>query len=101
MRSARLFCFLLAPLLLYRPAFSQTGPPLNDPAELVKEAPQLLTAPEDKSAAIALLLKARQNITLQGQGSFPFKLKASFTAAGQSSAEGEGTMEETWGPSDH
>ena len=87
--------YLLLSLLFTPAAFSQMAPVPADPLELVTENARVLVTPEERSAAIELLNRARQNYNLHNARA-PFTLKASFTATGQAFYEGAGTMEETW-----
>jgi hypothetical protein len=96
MRAARSFYvfFLSSLLLLTSTLFAQTAP-VSDPAEPVTSNARFLATPEERSAAIELLNRARKNYNLH-EAKLPFVLKASFSSSGHSLYEGAGTMEETW-----
>jgi hypothetical protein len=94
MRAAARFYGLFASSLLSIPAlFAQTNPPPRDPHEMVTREPRTLSKPADRSAAIDLLARARQNFNLHTI-STPYELKVSFQTNGTTQTEGEGTMEE-------
>jgi hypothetical protein len=85
---------LLVPSLLSIPStFAQTNPPPSDPHEMVTQQPRTLTKPADRSAALDLLDRARQNYALR-ESHAPYALKVSFDTNGSTQAEGQGTMEE-------
>ena len=84
---------LFALTLLARPIFAQTNPPPSDPHEMVKREPRTLTKPSDRSAALDLLDRARQNYNLHDL-SAPYVLKVSFETKGAAQMEGEWTMDE-------
>jgi hypothetical protein len=85
---------LIASCLFCIPAvFAQTNPPPPDPHEMVTRQPRVLTKPADRSAALGLLDRARENHDLHGI-SAPYALKVSFETNGAAQAEGAGTMEE-------
>lgn len=67
-----------------------------DPNELVTGPAKVLTNPQERSAALELIDRARQNYTFYGQHAPPFTMKVSFVSTGGSQYEGQGTMEETW-----
>ena len=83
-----LLALLRAPVML-----AQTAPPPSDPHEMVTRQPRILSKPAERSAAIDLLERARQNYYLRDIDT-PCTLKASFTTNGTSQFEGEGTMDE-------
>jgi hypothetical protein len=95
MRIARPFRLLLLSSLLAPAAFAQMAPVPSDPLELVTGNARVLVTQEERSAAINLLYRARQNYNMH-TGRAPFTLKTSFTSSGQSLYEGDGAMEETW-----
>src|SRR5271163_3700845 len=72
---------------------AQTNPPPSDSHEMVTRQPRTLTKPADRSAALDLLGRARQNLNLHDV-STPYALKASFETNGAAQMEGEWTMEE-------
>src|SRR5690349_839531 len=65
----------------------------NEPATSGLKA---LTNPQERSAALQLLDRARQNYTFYGPHTPAFTMKLSFTSNGQLLYEGQGTMQETW-----
>jgi hypothetical protein len=95
MRSGRPFLVLLVLLILPPVLFSQTAPVPADSAEPVTSNARSLATPEERSAAMELLNRARKNYNLP-EGKLPFVLKVSFNASGRSLYEGAGTMEESW-----
>ena len=92
MRNSICFGWLASFLLFLPAAFAQTNPPPPDPHELVTHQPRVLTKPTERSAAIALLDGARQDLNMHIFGAY--ELKASFQTSGGTQQEGEGTMEE-------
>jgi len=73
-----------------------------DPSEPVTGGLKALTNPQERSAALELLDRARQNYTFYGPHAPAFTMKVSFTSSGQSLYEGSGSMQETWiGRGDH
>jgi len=68
----------------------------DTPLELVTGGARALITPEERDDAMALLDRARLNISLHAAGVPPFQMKVSFTATGGSQFEGDGTMEETY-----
>ncbi len=60
---------------------------------MVTRQPRTLTKPADRSAALDLLGRARQNLNLHDV-STPYALKVSFETNGAAQMEGEWTMEE-------
>lgn len=88
------FSLLLSCLLSCLPALlAQTNPPPFDPREMVTRQPQTLTKQADRSAALDLLDRARQNFNLYDVKT-PYSLKASFETSGAAQYEGDWTMEE-------
>lgn len=88
------FSLLLSCLLSFLPALlAQTNPPPFDPREMVTRQPQTLTKQADRSAALDLLDRARQNFSLYDIKT-PYFLKASFETSGAAQYEGDWTMEE-------
>ena len=67
-----------------------------DPSEPVTGGLKALTNPQERSAALELLDRARQNYTFYGPHAPAFTMKVSFTSNGQSQYEGSGSMQETW-----
>ena len=88
--AASLFCI---PTIFIQAIFAQTNPPPPDPHEMVTHEPRTLTKPADRSAALDLLDRARQNFNLHNI-STPYALKVSFETNGAAEMEGEWTMEE-------
>src|ERR1035441_624343 len=80
-------------LLSISAVFAQTNPPPPDPHEMVTREPRTLTKPADRSAALDLLDRARQNFNLHDI-STPYALKVSFETNGATEKEGEWTMDE-------
>jgi hypothetical protein len=88
--AASLFCL---PTIFIQAIFAQTNPPPPDPHEMVTREPRTLTKPADRSAALDLLDRARQNFNLHDI-STPYALKVSFETNGATEMEGEWTMDE-------
>ena len=79
---------------IFAPAvFAQTNPPPSDPHEMVTHEPRTLTKPAERSFALDLLDRARQNFNLHDI-STPYALKVSFDTNGGAQMEGGWTMEE-------
>ena len=57
---------------------------------------KVLTNPQERSAALQLLDRARQNYTFYGPHTPAFTMKLNFTSNGPLQYEGQGTMQETW-----
>jgi hypothetical protein len=94
MRTSARFFGLFAPYLLGIPVIlAQTNPPPPDPHEMVTREPLTLSKPAERSAALDLLDRARQNYNLHDI-STPYALKVSFETNGTAQSEGQGTMEE-------
>lgn len=94
MRATNRYFGLFAAFLLSAPAIlAQTNPPPPDPHEMVTHQPRVLTKPADRSAALNLLDRARQNYNLHDISS-PYTLKVSFETSGTTLSEGDGTMDE-------
>jgi hypothetical protein len=74
----------------------QWAPVPPDPNEPVTAGAKALTNPQERSAALQLLDRARQNYTFYGPHAPAFTMKISFTSSGQSRYEGQGSMQETW-----
>jgi hypothetical protein len=85
--AAFFFCFCLPS------SFAQTNGPPPDRREMVTRDPRTLTKPADRSAAIDLLDRARQNYNLHDI-STPYALEVSFETSGAAQYEGDWTMEE-------
>jgi hypothetical protein len=81
-------CFFCLPSSL-----AQTNGPPPDPREMVTRDPRTLTKAADRSAAIDLLDRARQNYNLHDI-STPYALDVSFETTGAAQYEGDWTMEE-------
>lgn len=88
--AASLFCL---PTIFIQAIFAQTNPPPPDSHEMVTHEPRTLTKPADRSAALDLLDRARQNFNLHDI-STPYALKVSFETNGAAEMEGEWTMDE-------
>src|SRR5580698_8214429 len=73
--------------------YGQTNPPPADPHELVTREPRILSKPAERSAALDLLGRARNNFNLR-DAEVPYALKVSFETNGATMNEGSGTMEE-------
>jgi hypothetical protein len=82
--------------ILIQAIFAQTNPPPSDPHEMVTREPRTLAKPADRSAALDLLDRARQNLNLHDI-STPYALKLSFETNGAAEMEGEWTMDEISG----
>jgi hypothetical protein len=67
-----------------------------DPNEPVTGSAKILTNPQERSAALQLLDRARQNYNFYGPHAPAFTMKVTFTSSGQSQYEGSGSMQETW-----
>jgi hypothetical protein len=94
MRTSTRFFGLFTPSLLCIPVIlAQTNPPPPDPHEMVTREPHTLSKPAERSAALDLLDRARQNYNLHDI-STPYALKVSFETNGAAQNEGAGTMEE-------
>jgi hypothetical protein len=93
--SPSLFCIpaILALTVFDQTSFAQTNPPPPDSHEMVTREPRTLTKPAERSAALDLLDRARQNYNLHDV-STPYTLKVSFETNGAAEIEGEWTMEE-------
>jgi hypothetical protein len=100
--AASLSCIstILALTVLHQTIFAQTNPPPSDSHEMVTREPRTLTKPADRSAALDLLDRARQNFNLHDI-STPYALKVSFETNGAAEMEGEWTMEEISGGESH
>ena len=85
-----LFC---VPTIFTQTTFAQTNPPPPDPHEIVTRDPKTLTKSAERSAALDLLGRARQNFNLQDIPT-PYALKVSFDTNGASQMEGQWTMED-------
>ena len=93
MRVSVRLSIVLASCLFFIPSiFAQTNPPPSDPHELVIHQPRTLSKPAERSAAIDLLERARQDLNMHTFGAY--QLKASFQTNGATLNEGDGTMEE-------
>jgi hypothetical protein len=96
-RVFRLGFGLLAYCLCIPTIFGQTNAPPFDAYEMVTREPRILTKPADRSAAIDLLDRARQNYNLHSNPpdvSIPYALKVMFETSGAAQLEGDWTMEE-------
>ncbi|MGA8144816.1 MAG: hypothetical protein WB987_13085 [Candidatus Acidiferrales bacterium] len=91
--ATRLTGFFAACLLLIPAIFAQTNPPPSDPHEPVTHQPRTLSNPAERSAAIDLLERARQNLNMHAFFT-PYDLKVSFQTHGATQNEGDGTMEQ-------
>lgn len=87
--------FLSASAQQTQPKFSWAPVPFdaNEPAT---SGLKVLTNPQERSAALQLLDRARQNYTFYGPHTPAFTMKLSFTSNGPLQYEGQGTMQETW-----
>src|SRR5580658_3160722 len=85
---------LFASCLLSMPAIlAQTNPPPFDPREMVTREPRTLTKPAERSAAVDVLDRVRQDFNVHDI-STAYELKVSFETKGASQYEGEWTMDE-------
>lgn len=89
----RLLGSLVFALFCFSAVFGQTNPPPADPHELVTRDPKILSKPGERSAALDLLDRARNNFNLH-DAEMPYALKISFETNGATKNEGTGTMEE-------
>jgi hypothetical protein len=100
MLSIRQLQYFFLVVLLTTVGFCQNPPQLApvppDSFELVTGATQIPSTPEERSAVLSLLERARQNADLHAAGSAAFTLRVSFNASGTVLATGAGEMEETW-----
>jgi hypothetical protein len=87
-------------MLAHAPAARGQAMPLaavpDTPLELVTGSARALITPEAREDAMALLERARQNISLHAGPMAPFEMKVSFTSSGSTQFEGDGTMEEKY-----
>jgi hypothetical protein len=102
----RLRSFLLAVVLPYSSALSAqipltVSPVPSDPLELATGPTKVLNTPEDRSAILELVDRARQNFDMHAAGTPPFQINVSFDASGRVAYTGPGTMEETWLSAQH
>jgi len=74
----------------------QVAPLPPDSHELVTGTTQVPGTPEERSAVLSLLERARQNADLHAPGSAAFNLRLNFSAGGSVQQTGTGEMEETW-----
>jgi hypothetical protein len=92
--------FFLAVLAYSTASISQTSlsvaPVPTDPLELATGPTKVLDTPQDRSAILELVERARQNFDMHAAGTPPFELKVSFDASGRVAYTGPGEMEETW-----
>jgi hypothetical protein len=97
LRLLRLFLLIAG---LSSAAGSQVGssvvPVPSDPLELATGPTKLLDTPQDRSAILELVERARQNFDMQAGGTPPYDLKVTFDASGRVAYTGSGEMEEMW-----
>lgn len=74
----------------------QWAPVPADANEPVTGMPKVLTNPQERSQALQLLDRARQNYTFYGPQQPAYTMNLSFSSSGQAQFEGEGYMHETW-----
>lgn len=86
-------CLIFVPAFLGPAIFAQTNPPPPDAHEMVTRDPRTLTKPAERSTALDLLDRARQNYNLHDL-STPYAVKVSFETSGAAQMEGEWTMDE-------
>jgi hypothetical protein len=91
--TSRLLGSLAFGLFCFSAVFGQTNPPPADPHEFVTRDPRILSKPAERSAALDLLDRARNNFNLR-DAEVPYALKISFETNGATKNEGSGTMEE-------
>jgi hypothetical protein len=77
------------------------APVPSDPLELATGPTKVLNTPQDRSAVLELMERARQNFDMQAAGTPPYQLKVSFEASGRVAYTGPGDMEETWLSAQH
>ena len=94
------FLFLVTFLAASTASVSQSAytiaPVPTDPLELATGPTKVLNTPQDRSAILELVDRARQNFDMQAAGTPPYQLKVSFDASGRVAYTGAGEMEETW-----
>ena len=76
-------------------AAQEIAPVPADVHELVTGRVESLDTPKQMSDALALLDRARENLTIYANGGPAYAIKVSFTASGAGSYTGPGEMEET------
>jgi len=74
----------------------QVAPVSFDPLELVTGATRVPDTPQERSHALDLVERARQNSDLSTPGGPAYTLKVNFSASGNVQFTGSGEMEETW-----
>jgi hypothetical protein len=79
-----------------QPARLGSVPVVANPHEPVTGSIQIASSPADRAAALALLERARQNGLTHRAGTEPYRLEATFSAAGPAAYTGQGQMTETW-----
>jgi hypothetical protein len=95
MRARRTAYVIPTLVLLLSPAmFAQMPAVPENPHELVTQNATMVSKAKERSAALGLLDRARQQYNLHAAGGDPFTMKVSFTSSGP--AQSEGTMDETW-----
>jgi hypothetical protein len=72
------------------------APVPSDPLELATGPTKVLNTPQDRSAILELVERARQNFDMQAAATPPYRLKVSFEAGGRVAYTGSGEMEEIW-----
>ena len=87
------FSLFYLPAIFDQTILAQTNPPPADSHEMVTREPRTLTKPADRSAALDLLDRARQDYDVHDV-STPYALKVSFETTGSTQYEGSWTMEE-------
>jgi hypothetical protein len=91
--TSRFTGFFVASVVCLPAVFAQTNPPPPNPHEMVLREPRTLSKVAERTAALELLDRARENYNLRGITT-PYTLKVSFETNGATQSEGEGTMEE-------
>ena len=92
--------FLCGALSIAPRLVSQIAPAPQDPPELVTGLAEVLSSRNDRAGALDLLNQARWNYSLRSAPATSYVMKVSFHSNGNSSHEGDGSMEDIWaGPS--
>jgi hypothetical protein len=78
-------------------AASQAEPPVVDPHEPVTGGIQVATTPAQRTNALLLMERARQQFGMRhARGERPYRFNVSFTASGNVAGTGPGELTETW-----
>lgn len=95
-RSFLLFAFITSFAIAVCQTPIAVAPVPTDPLELATGPTKVLNTPQDRSAILELVERARQNFDMHAGGTPPFQMKVSFDASGRVAYTGSGAMEETW-----